>query len=646
MTTPATEQKCPPATILYRATPFTVFKTLLWAEFAPRRRVLTIALFLQLLLSLHIYTWNLDFESGIYGREPRAPFEGSIEYLALGVIAYCALFQGRDGFSARAPWQSMALPVRRDAQLLVGVAFQILVALLVGALWGLYRHFGNEDTPFLYPVLGMVLLAVQGHAAVLWCAAVGVSTGLAIFSTGLMGAAVCGILLGNIGPFSPNVNTASVLLACGACWCFVAARTASGGLAPVADMGAMPVVTRLYRWHLTRSLHKSPFASPFRAQVWFEWRRSARWIVFASAAIVAGVLLLDTPYMLTREQSLFGKDGVIESSHPSGLIVYLGLPFLFWYAHIAVTGPYRSFVFTRPQTVEGMSAAKLLAAFLAAIPLTIIGESTQWFYRLLLEPKGVADIVAASESAWSVALSLAGATVTIYLTLISGPLLMLIAAPVFMVLFFPLVSTDSTTEGFSIAISPADLAYNTSVVSAVLLLFMLTCGLLRRRFDRKAGSFSWELATACAVMPVCTLIGIAERLTSSSQFGLSTLYVYCPIMTLLAAIRYGIRENLLLPRQRVALLTLLAGTTATMIAGVYPLSNTTVVSGAMAAGYLGSLICCTFVFYPLAIRNQREATLWSGTGRLPQWMLFLVSPLAWLAFHTIGEEISEKGVRS
>ncbi len=649
MTIPATEQKRPPATILYHTTPFTVFKTLLWAEFAPRHRMLRNIAALLAVVCLLKFVQTFDFGLGVSREESAMPFDDMLEklvqWLAVIGLVYCAPNRSHDGVALQTPWQSLALPVPLHWQVLATLLFQIMAALLLGTCWGLFLHLDDGHPPFFFPVICLPTLAVQMQAAVLWCAAAGIARGLALFGAGLAAAIlpVAALVLANASPVVTFVGAAAALFTAGCFWSYCAARAIRGDSVPGIGLPRLAVLTRFHERRLARSLQKVRFSSPFIAQVWFEWRRTARWIAAASAVGAAVLLVLDGPYIFTRGVSMFG---IPDDSHgwwPGRNLGYFWIPLIFWFAHIAVTKPYRGFVLTRPHAIPTVSAAKLLAAFMAAIPFTLVLELSGWCYAQLLHGEAMSE--AADSPLWSLAGSLALSSVVVYLYLASGPMVFAVM-PVVMLLSFPLfVPGDSGPDPLA-ALDASRLPHNTLFVALALLPLAIAFGLLARRFPVRSSRFPWEPAAALAVLFAFSGTGLTERLSTGSHLGLTGMLVIGPALSCLAVIRYGWRTDILSSRQRSVALVLFTGLLVATGVGVYPLSSTSIVSDCAIAGYIGALVGCTVVFYPMALHMQRDESLLDIPENLLHWALFLISPYAWVAWQIIGADLFKRRTRT
>ncbi len=105
------------------------------------------------------------------------------------------------------------------------------------------------------------------------------------------------------------------------------------------------------------------FASPAQAQLWFEWRRSARRLCFITAALALVPVAI---HLLVR---LVGNLGPLEDNTIEGFAAYLaGLPLFIYYAY--AVSPVRSdepFLMVRPLTNGEMAMARLKAAAIGTV---------------------------------------------------------------------------------------------------------------------------------------------------------------------------------------------------------------------------------------------------------------------------------------
>ena len=622
-----------------------VLSTLFWAEHAPRARVLRIVAGVLTLLWLSALTMRMG-PNGYLREEPVGGMglEGHTKYIAIAGMVYALLSQGLRGFTGRPAWQSMALPLRTCWVMAPALAYQFAVALLMGTCWGLYRYFDGLDAPFSEPLQWLIILAAQGQAALLWCAAAGAVRGLGIFAASLGCAWIAGLLAANVGPLGPGANTAVLLAVGGWLSSYFAARASRGGAIPDLDLMRLPVAVRLRDWHCERAARKTAFTSPFWAQVWFEWRRSGWWITASVVGLALLTLLLDLPYILVSGVSLFegGRD-TGSGLRPVDIAVLL-MPFLFWLAHTAVTRPYRRFVLTRPTTAIRVGRAKLLVAMIAAAAIATATQAIDWGYTLLL-PSDIAtqvrtpgDFLLDGIVAWC-------ATATGYgLFLLYGPVLLLVFVFLFSLSFL------ATSRGGASAGLDTDLLFGVALSLLVLALWLIALALafsyLKRRLDTQDYPFPFEIVVALAVLVLPLGMAVYERATGDATFG-ATVFTYAgPAVLMLSLTYYGHRAGLLSRKDQLALTGVFALVfiTATLTAPVE--TDPAGYVWGMGRGYLIALALSTAVFYPVIIGSQWREPEKGATNTRPSGILLYFVPLIGIPLLFLGEELSEKEARS
>ncbi|MCF6284136.1 MAG: hypothetical protein L3K26_02965, partial [Candidatus Hydrogenedentes bacterium] len=481
-----------------------IFKTLLWAEGAPRHPALRfIVLFLILYatpsLAILLEAIIPDFESSVPNFSDQ--FDQA-KYLALtGVL--CGLFgHGCRGLTARPVWQSMALPVTTRRLALTAIYYQARLALLLGTLWGLSRLSSGLDDPIGHALRMTLLLSAQGQAALLWLSAAGAIQGLVAFTVGLAAAGCAGIIASYVGPFSP-VNNMAVVLVTGAWGCsYAAVRAMRGGPIPHVELPELPGVAPLRNWHLARTMGKRQFTSPFWAQVWFEWQRTARWFPIAIAVTLVLTLCVDVPHILSTGRAYFDleKDGGDTILNPYGAVTLL-IPLLFWYLHITITRPYRNFVFTQPNTVQRVGRAKLFAALFAAAVIAVISGLKVWIYTELLPTEAVDSASASGFFLWNALLAQATAASVAFLCLVYGPSLFMPGMlQLFQFILSRFLSGDPLPEHVEQSVRVFDLLFLVIPLLVTAILFSSIAGTFALRQWKHADyPFPWELTAALVV---------------------------------------------------------------------------------------------------------------------------------------------------
>lgn len=635
-----------PGTILDRGSPYTVFKTLFWAEFAPRIAVLRVILGLLFLLGLtDLPIWLTNDQ--IPGADPSSALEVDVlaKLLALVGVLYCTLHQGLRGTAARPAWQALVLPARVYQLVLPSVIFQFGTALLLGALWGLHRYFGRIDAPFSEPLQYTTVLAVLSQSAALWCAAAGAARGLPIFGLGLTVAYCAGTLAAHIGPFPPETNQAAVLIAIGWIGIILAARATRGGVIPEIDPLHLPGARPICDWYVARAARKTRFASPFWAQVWFEWRRTAWWFA-AIVVTVAGLkLLVDVPYLLTRGQSLFehvqDKNGDMIPSI-SGSIIFAAT-ILFWFTHIALSGPYRRFVFSRPTSFKRVSGAKLLTACLAAAVFLASSTLSREIYEIVLPSSNAGYSPSEGPDFLSISLEAVSTAVSFFLLLVYGPFVFAGFALLYMTFQLMFESSGSSTDPGHEMVGMVIALVSTFTSTAVP--FVVTGILLKRRLDFRCYPAPWEFYVTLILLPVLILFAWYEQFSGANGPGRFLIVYVGPTILAIAMTQYGRRVGLFGFGPQVGLLLVFALSFAIGVLSVEDSSSESLKSMDLATGYFIALAMSPFVIYPIAIGSQRfEPELGARSG-MPSWVLFILAPVVWLALQCLGEDFSEKEIR-
>ena len=632
MTTPAIVQKRPPATIIYRATPFTVFKTLLWAEFAPRRQVLgaIVGLLTLLWLLAESQTWENSFRSG---PGPMLP-DSLCRNLAVGGILYSIFSQGRTGFSIRQSWQAFALPVRLRWLVAPGIVFQFGMALLIALIWGLYRDVAEVERPFSYPLMLLVVLAAQGHSAMLWCGALGITWGVAAFSAGLTVATVVGIVVSGLAPLPPAASVVAILVLFGWIWSALAAAAIRGNTFDLPELLQLPGVRALHIRHLSRAASRTTFRSTFSAQCWFEWMRSARWYVAFIAASAIATLVIEVPYTLTRGASLFDTgmgDGATSWFRPIEY-AFLAAPLLFWFVHFFVTRAYRGFVCTRPVSAQCIGGAKVAVALGA----TIAGLGTVVICNQFLNLLVTGDMTAFVWRGWEGALSSLVVVVAVFVLMSYGLVLFALSMALFSLNF--LITADFP--------GAQDLGFESGIFLMIFLLFtflpIAAVGSALKRLDLFAYPKPWEVRLAFGAITSFVLLATAERFTTATPLGQIAFTWVGPALLALATVRYGWRAGVL---ARPAFYAIAALYIVLLPVGTW-LGTRDIpyfwFGDGPCVGYWIVIAIFPIMMYPLLVDGQRRETSRDGSGMSPHWVLILISPLAWVVFHLIGERYGEE----
>ena len=364
-----------------------VFTTLLRTEAEPRLPCLQISVALLLICS--VIALVLLFRE-IPGRASAwLDLQLFANLVSITAVTFNIFCQGLKGHALRPSWHTLRLPVRTHRLVLPTLLYQCGHALVLGLLWGFLRFGAGVEEPFSFPVLLLMALTVQGHAALYWYFAFGAAGGATFFSMGVLASALLGLCLQSVLDLSLTkaLLTGEVLGGCIST--YVAARAMcydarilddlwaalSGGPdessnAP-STQGARPSsynkVPDAYHasryvtgglvplWSIISATDLPVFASPFWAQCWFEWRRTAMWlpILVGGGGFLASVL-----------------------SFPFGLIAafpIILLPLFFIsYCHNRVTPQYTAFALTLPQSSQQVGRAKNAAMAMAIVLTTLL----------------------------------------------------------------------------------------------------------------------------------------------------------------------------------------------------------------------------------------------------------------------------------
>lgn len=634
MTTRAIKQNRPPASIVYRATPFTVFKTLLWAEFAPRRRVLGYIVGLLVLFWLFAESYALDMP--LSSRRGSMPFEGLTEKLAIAGVLYSALSHGATGFSHRQSWQAFALPVGLRGLLLPGLVFQFGLSVLMALLWGLHRNVSGIESPFIHPFTLLSVLAVQGQAAMLWCGALGIARGIGMFAMGLTCATVAGITAGGFFLLSPAPVTASVLVFCGWLWSVVAARFMKDYAIGVPDGYGLPDFTSLRKWYLTRAERKAEFRSAFWAQCWFEWKRSVHWLpaIFCVATLIT--LTIDIPYFLTRGYTFFDDGSGSDRDlwfRPTGYALFIG-PLVVWLLNARVSRPYRRFVCTRPASARMIGGAKFVASIAAALAGAFVLQLADQALGFLLSSGTAGNAVSALPLSWhSLAPSLSIA-LAIYLLLCYGPFLIV---PMTACAALELIVFSDAEVRFPTDVSAISLSlFSLTIIILALLPIFVARAFLKPILDLSGYPKPKALtASGIAIAFFIVLAGV-ERSTTATTIGQYAFVYLGPVLLAISTMSYGWRTGLITKPVLCAVSALYV--TLLYLGAVSDIESTPfiwLIDGTFV-GY-GIVLCLTPVMlYPLILNSQRCEPLREQDGVTPHWLLFF-APLAWLALYIVGE---------
>lgn len=606
----------------YSTPPEGVFRTLLWAESEPRYSVLRI---IVLLLALHAapslrllidyFDPNVDFPLRTGHNS-----DMNSRLLAFAGVLYCAFSHGLQGINARVSWRTMALPLKTHQLVLPAIVYQTGLALLLGILWGLNRLDATFESPMAYPIQTTLVLSAQLQAALLWYGALGPVQGLSTYGFSLSLSGLCSMALRLTDLSHPEIYVTLILG--GWASSFWATQAMRGGRTPVLDWERFPGVDFIRAWHRARSLRKAPFASRFRAQVWYEWRRSGRWVPIAAAIALALTLSIDSIHYLFTGQTYFMSDGEDRPMMSPLIAVQILVPFLFWFIHINVTRPYRNFVFARPNTNRRVSHAKLLAALMAIAFLALLLMVDSLLY-------GTADGLEQTATSDSSFLN----SVHLWATGMVLNLLMMTYGPMLLFAMIP--------EGFHQAISmytplPAgvetklDLARMIYIFIPVLAIPVTVGAYLIHRIRRSTYLFPWEIVAASIIAMVFLGSYGYEVFVTQGVLG-RILFTYAgPLLFLLSVAWYGCRVRVL-DRKRLGMLLGLFGIPLllhTLTASADRLSNST--------GYWLVLTAGLLVFFPMAIGTQRHESDRERLPRIPTWLLIL-SPVLWGVYHLLGE---------
>lgn len=612
----------------YPTHPQSVFRTLLWAESEPRHSVLRIIVLLlalyaapSLMLLIDYFDPNVDIS-----RSTRENADITSRLLAFAGVLYGAFSHGLQGVNARMSWRAMALPAKAHQLVLPAIVYQTGVALLLGTLWGLNRLDTTFESPMVYPIQLTLVLSAQLQAALLWYATAGARRGLTAYVFSLILLGLCCAGARHIGVSHPEFHMTAILVLGGWISSYSAARAMRGGHIPDIDWERLPGVESIRAWLRTRSAPEAFFASPFRAQLWFEWRRSGRWVPIAAAIALALTILIECIHYLFTGQAYFGPGNEDLPMMSPLIAVQMLVPFLFWFIHITVTRPYRNFVFARPNTVRRVSHAKLLAALMAIAFLAMLLMVDSLLY-------GTADGLEQTTTSDSSFLN----SVHLWATGMVLNILMMTYGPMLLFAMIP--------EGFHQAVStytplPAgvetklDLALMIYIFIPVLAIPVTVGTYLIHRIRRSTYPFPWEIVAASIIAMVFLGSYGYEVFATQGSLG-RNLFIYAgPLLFLLSVACYGCRVRVL-DRKQLGILSGLFGILLllhTLTASADRLSNST--------GYWIVLTAGVLVFYPMAIGTQRHESERERLPRFPKGLL-IFSPVLWGAYHLLGEVVRD-----
>ena len=566
-----------------------VVSMLFWAEFAPRYRVLLKIAAVLLALCLLKYFQSRDIGFVVEKAAPAMPFHALLELgimcvATIGVL-YCMPRWSEGGITLQPLWQSLALPVRLHRQILVTLGFHIAVALLMGALWGLFRHLDDSQPPSHMPVTLLVAIAVQGQAAMFGCYVLGVVRGLFAFSVGFVASVAAGLMATPLTPFSLATNVCLALVLTGILCCFAAAHLARGsGLPGGILLSRIPPTCFSTRLPSGRLRGKS-FSSPFWAQVWFEWRSTAMWLPI----VLGGVTLVN--YLL------LGFDGLVHIV--SSIVmpgIYIILPLLIASKYNRITPQYRIFALTRPITSQRVGRAKTASAALALLLVALVTEI----------PRLVADTLHSGMPTLADAVTDSVLTMTYVVTMTYG-LLAFAALLLGTFLSTPLYVLRDLIAGlgdpFAASVFPQDPIPGAGTL-ATLLAGVIILRALGRRYDASVQwpRELWAAAAALVLPAVIGVLGIEGPVQNHAEFW----YVWVtPCITFSALLVYGLRTRLISLRDGAAgllIFTVLYGMAG--YAYTYP-TDLSVYFINLHFGHCCVLLASPIVWYPFAVAIQR-----------------------------------------
>jgi len=356
-----------------------VFKTLLWAEHAPRRQGLIVFYALQLLLLFAIYLGaNILLP---IASELIPMFDLYAGLLSVAAVLYLTFIQPLRGESSRpAAWHG-ALPIRPQQRLLSALTYHLIITLLFATTWAAARHILRAEPSAFVPFAILLPLAIQSQSALLWSAAFGPLRGSAVFAALLALSALLGAALNALGLGEPLALWSLSFLSGGIVSLYLAVYAMRFGWSSIPFAPTRPTATTQMphttnegftrRMRAALNAAMPTFPSPLWAQVWFEFRRSAMWIP------IAGVPVQLLPWLMGDFVTI-----------PLIVAMFI-LPIGVAYVHNRVNRPYQSFVLTRPLSSQQIGRAKLLsmsfAVFLAQLIVTgptllwaVVTDSAHW----------------------------------------------------------------------------------------------------------------------------------------------------------------------------------------------------------------------------------------------------------------------------
>ncbi|MBX3176118.1 MAG: hypothetical protein KF886_02035 [Candidatus Hydrogenedentes bacterium] len=568
------------------------YAALLWAEFAPRARVLSAVVAVLLALSFLNYIQHLVFGSGVSEATRAVPSVGVFEIVilcaaAIGIL--CCVPRWSEGDITLQPlWQSLTLPVRLHGQILVTLMFHIAVALLLGGVCGLFWHLDEGTLPSLMPVALLVAISLQGQAAMFGCYVLGPVPGFLAFAMGFIAVVTAGWLATPLTPFSPETDICLALAVAGILWCFAAAHLARGGSLPGDQL-----LPRIPREHFSTRLPAAilrgkSFSSPFWAQVWFEWRSAAMWLpMLVGGATVVNMLLIafdDFPYSVI---SMFTMTGI-----------YLIVPFLIASKYNRVSPQYRNFALARPITSQRVGRAKTVSMALAIL---LTGALLAGPPRLVAIFAGD-TVVILGEFLVAGLVLVPSVVVAVYglLAFAIGLLIFLISFPAALLRYHVLSLFFSDDEVISKMGEP--------LPGAGALAFIFAAWIVVRAFGRRYGTLiRWprELWLSVLALLVSVVTGIVAVDETAVNYGTLWYIWVTPLITFGALFSYGLRTGLISRGDTAAGSALFASLyTAAGYAYVFPTELSEHFIN-MHFGQTCVLLASPIVWYPLAVTAQR-----------------------------------------
>lgn len=609
-----------------------IFRTLLWAESAPRRKVLRIiACILVLFAASSVMTYSSLYELDTTKSLGTEFVHG--ETLVIAGILYALLVQGVRGFTVQPPWLAMALPVRTYRLLIPTLFYQTRVALLLGAVFGIQRYFADVEHAFTAPVAILTALSAQGYAACLWWTA-GQARGLAVFGVAFACASLIGVAAAALTPVPALITAAVFLIPCGWVSSYLAAQAIRGGNVPSVDFARIALMARFLEWNQVRAANKTEFSSPFWAQVWFEWRRTGWWLAGGFVLFSLAISAINFPYILVTGSPVVNLDelpGVLTT-------LYVVLPVLVWLAHLAITKPYRRFVFTRPITTKRVAAAKMLAALAAAVVIAVIENAVQGFNGAMLPGDTVESapgpLLAFVDSIVSNTQSV-GMTA---LALLYGPILFI--AMMFSMFIWALeeIPMEGLTWDWQVLIV-VPIALPMLVIGVLPLAFVYMG--VKKRIDTLTYPRPLEVIVSLTLLAIVAAFALVEQAIAHGVSLRSVLVYAGPVVLLLSILCYGLRAEQLTMRQAGAIFLAFALSWFVLWANQLAAYSGEPDMWSNTRGFWLAVAFSVFVLYPIMVGCQRLETERTTSSGVPAWAMFFFAPLVGIAFLFLGEDWSE-----